>query len=68
MSFEVFGWFAVVGGRSAGLSFTFGVLFLSLGFSTTTRESLKIIRDFSNDGLIGVVPKFLSEMPNLRVL
>ncbi|PON75629.1 hypothetical protein PanWU01x14_042540 [Parasponia andersonii] len=44
MSFEVVGWFVMVSVRSAGLSFTCGVLFWSLGFSTTTRESLKIIR------------------------
>ncbi|PON43897.1 hypothetical protein TorRG33x02_332640 [Trema orientale] len=47
MSFEVVGWFAMVGGRLAGLSFTCGVLFLSLGFSMTTRASFKIISSLS---------------------
>ncbi|PON85128.1 tRNA uridine 5-carboxymethylaminomethyl modification enzyme MnmG-related [Trema orientale] len=55
MSFEVFGWFSMVGGRSTDLSFTCSVLFLSPGFSTTTRESLKIISDGTLDEKYGVI-------------
>lgn len=41
------GWYDMGGGSSAGPLFTCGILCLSLGFSPTTRGSLRIIRQVS---------------------